>query len=561
MLLSKRGLISLVLAVCALFSVFYWWRLAQPVILVDALTDRLACVSYAPYHYGDQSPFDEDLRIEPSQIESDLAFLAKRFNCVRTYSMLHGLDDVPRVAQKLGIKVILGIWISGINEDNEVQLVKAIAAAQKYPEAIRAIVVGNEVLLRREQQVSGMRKYLERVRAAVPPSIALTYADIWAFWQRNKELADAVDYVTIHILPYWDDNPPSIKDVVGYSFDILYRVRQDFPGKEVKIGETGWPSYGRQRLGAEPTLINEARFVREFAVRAELEHVDYNVIEAFDQPWKRKEEGAVGGYWGLLDVDGNAKFPFKGPVAEAPEWRWPAYGVMALFAAGLLWLERKRLTSDGALALVAIGMAGGSAWTSLLRDMLIGNRSLLEWTVTSIYAAASAVAVFAFARPIVAWLTTGAALPEIASGSYLLRWFRRNDQSHDATARLLGALRFLFLFGAGIVALLMVFDARMRDFPATLYAAPALGLAFMAWINPKSYAELEEIFLAGLIAFSAFWVAVNENLATPRLEPWGLPDAPNYHALSWSVVSLLLAASVLVPVILELRARQGQDAE
>lgn len=556
---SKRGLVSLILAGCALFSMYYWWRTGRPEIVVDALSEHLQCVSYAPYRDPGQSPFDENLRIEPAQIESDLAFLAQRFDCVRTYSQLHGLDDVPRVAQKLGIKVILGIWISGIAPDNEVQLSKGIAAAQKYPDAIRAIVVGNEVLLRREQPLSALRGYIERVRSAVPAGIPITYADIWAFWQRHKELADAVSFVTIHVLPYWDDNPPSIENVVAYAFDIYGRVKRDFPDKEVMIGETGWPSYGRQRLGAEPSLINEARFVREFSVRAELEKIPYNVIEAFDQPWKRNEEGAVGGYWGILDGDGAAKFPFKGPVAEAPNWRLPAFGVMAAFAGALLWLERRRLNGDAALALLAIGIAGGGAWTSAARDMLFANRSLLEWTITGIYAFASIAVTLVMGRSVSAWLTTDAPLPATASASHLLRWFRRNDQSHTPAARWLGALRFAFLFGAAAVGLLMVFDARMRDFPSALYAAPALGFAFASWIRPTCDADLEEILMAGIVAFAGLWTAVNENLATPRLEPWGLPEAPNYHALGWTAVSLLLAGSVLFPAFLELRARQRQN--
>jgi len=560
-MLSKRGLVSLALAACALFSIFYWWRAAEPRILVDALSDHLSCVSYAPYHDSDQSPFDKALRIDPAQIENDLTLLAQRFDCVRTYSVIHGLDDVPRVAQKLGMKVILGLWISGIAADNELQLAKGIEAARKYPGAIRAIVVGNEVLLRREQPVSALRKYIERVRAAVPPDMAVTYADIWAFWQRNKELADAVSFITIHILPYWDDNPPAIENAVGYADAIYWRVKEDFKDKEVMIGETGWPSYGRQRLGAEPSLVNEARFIREFAVRMALEKVPYNVIEAFDQPWKRKEEGAVGGYWGILDGAGVAKFPFRGPVAEAPSWRLPAYGVMGLFFAALLFLERRRLNSDGVLALLAIGIAGGGAWTSFFRDMLIANRSVFEWGVTGFYAAAAFVATLAFARPLAAWCAKGAPLPEVAAASHLLRWLRRNDQSHSPQARLLGGLRFLFLFGAAFVGLLMVFDARMRDFPSALYAAPALGLALMAWISPKNNADLEEVLLAGWIGFSGLWTAVNENLATPRLEPWGLPEGPNYHALGWACVSLLLAASVLVPVFVELRPGQRHDAE
>jgi glucan 1,3-beta-glucosidase len=558
---SKRGLASLALAVCALFSVYYWWKMAQPQIVVDTLSDRLSCVSYGPHRKLNQSPFDKTLRIDPAQIERDLALLSQRFNCVRTYSVSQGMDEVLRVADKLGMQVIFGIWISGIAPDNEIELSKGIGAAQKYPRAIRAIVVGNEVLLRREQPVSALRGYIERVKAGVP-GVPVTYADIWAFWQRHKELADAVAFVTIHILPYWDDNPPSIETAVAYADDIYRRVKADFPDKEVMIGETGWPSYGRQRLGAEPSLVNQARFIREFAVRIELEKIPYNVIEAFDQPWKANEEGAVGSYWGILDNEGAAKFPFRGPVAEAPAWRLAAYGFMGLFCAGLLLLERKRLNGDSVLALVAIGIASGGAWTSVCRDMLLANRNLIEWVATGFFAAAMLAAAQAFGRALMAWCVYGAPLPGLASASHLLRWIRRNDQSHSPEARRLGALRFLFLFGAAYVGVLMVFDARMRDFPSALYAAPALGMALMAWISPqKNNADVEEIVLAGVIGFSGLWTAINENFSTPRLDPWGWPAAPNCHALGWAGVSLLLAGAVLLPAFLKLRPGQHQDAQ
>jgi hypothetical protein len=41
---------------------------------------------------------------------------------------------------------------------------------------------------------------------------------------------------------------------------------------------------------------------------------DYNLIEAFDQPWKRDLEGAMGGHWGVLDHQGQIKVTFKGPL-------------------------------------------------------------------------------------------------------------------------------------------------------------------------------------------------------------------------------------------------------
>ena len=49
-------------------------------------------------------------------------------------------------------------------------------------------------------------------------------------------------------------------------------------------------------------------------------HIDYNILEAFDQPWKGKDEGGVGQYWGIFDADRNQKFKLQGTVVIEPYW-------------------------------------------------------------------------------------------------------------------------------------------------------------------------------------------------------------------------------------------------
>ena len=80
-----------------------------------------------------------------------------------------------------------------------------------------------------------------------------------------------------------------------------------FPGKEILIGETGWPSAGRMREGALPSRTNQARVVSEILALAKRENFRVNLIEAYDQPWKRQLEGTVGGYWGLIDAAKRAR--------------------------------------------------------------------------------------------------------------------------------------------------------------------------------------------------------------------------------------------------------------
>jgi FtsH-binding integral membrane protein len=188
------------------------------------------------------------------------------------------------------------------------------------------------------------------------------------------------------------------------------------------------------------------------------------------------------------------------------------------------------------------------------------NRTLLEWAYSGLYAALLVAATFVLSGHLAAWCSTGCPPPALASVSQLVQWLRHKDQSFNASSRLLGALRFVFLFGAALACLTLVFDLRSRDFPAALFSVPAVGLALLAWIKGKREDGLEEILLAGWIGFAGLWIAVAEHIIIVQGEPWRLADGINQHALEWAVLCLLLAGSVLIPVFVELRTGQRQNA-
>ena len=278
-----------------------WWWLATPITLARAPIDpaaKLQCVSYAPFR-GAQTPLVPTTQISPEQIAQDLAQLAKITDCVRTYSIENGLDQVPALAAKVGLKVIQGIWLSSNRIKNLAQIAVAVELTKEHPDVITALVVGNEVLLRGEMTTSDLAANIRSVKSRV--TVPVTYADVWEFWLRNREVYDAVDFVTIHILPYWEDIPVRAKHAAGHVDDIRKRMAVAFPNKEILIGETGWPSAGRMREGALPSRTNQARVVSEILELAKREKFRVNLIEAYDQPWKRQLEGTVGGYWGLID--------------------------------------------------------------------------------------------------------------------------------------------------------------------------------------------------------------------------------------------------------------------
>ncbi len=317
-----------------------WWLAGRPQEMPPsplAAGERVACVSYAPFE-GGQSPFTPDIVIPAAQLDRQLAALAQVTDCVRTYSTGEGLDQVPALARAHGLNVLLGLWLGRDAAANEREVATAIRLANESADVVRAVVVGNEVLLRGELRAADLAAIIRRVKAAVP--VPVTYADVWEFWEKHPEIAPAVDFATIHILPYWEDQPVSIDAAVAHVAAIHRHMAEALPGKALLIGETGWPSAGRQREGAVPSPANQARFFHALLTLLKAEGWDYNLIEAFDQDWKRALEGTVGGHWGFLDATATSKFAWGQPLSDHPHWLWQAVGgallALVTLAAGAL---------------------------------------------------------------------------------------------------------------------------------------------------------------------------------------------------------------------------------
>jgi len=183
-----------------------WAWLGQPVALpqVSRLAGKLYCVSYAPYR-GEQTPLDEPLHVTAGQIDDDLARLAKIAGCVRTYATGQGLEQVAEIAGRHGLKVLQGLWVSDNPLKTKFQVDGVVQLANRYPDVIAGVIVGNEVLLRGEMLAADLAQLIRDVKGRVRAPV--TYADVWEYWLRNPEVAGAVDFITIHILPYWEDLP------------------------------------------------------------------------------------------------------------------------------------------------------------------------------------------------------------------------------------------------------------------------------------------------------------------------------------------------------------------
>ncbi len=287
---------------------FAFWALNKTDATAASVEDRLPSVSYNRFASAGST-------VPEAQIRADLTAIAAQAKAVRTYGSTQGLERVPEIAAELGLTVTLGAWIGRDAVRNEREITTALALARRYPNVTR-LVVGNETVWRRDQTPAALVDIIRRVKRDSPVPVAT--ADNWKTFVDHPELAEPVDQVFAHILPYWDGM--SKNTAVDGSFAIYDRLKATFPGKKIVIGEFGWPSAGHNFKHAVPGPITQAVLLRDFVARASAEGIDYNIVEAIDQP-EKLFEGNVGPYWGIFDASLRPKFSWTGPLVDPDYWK------------------------------------------------------------------------------------------------------------------------------------------------------------------------------------------------------------------------------------------------
>jgi exo-beta-1,3-glucanase (GH17 family) len=536
---SRTPLALLLISLGAIAAV--WWWLATPITLARAPIDpdaKLLCVSYAPFR-GAQTPLDSKTYIPPEQIVQDLAQLAKISDCVRTYSIENGLDQVPALAAKAGLKVMQGIWLGSDRLKNAIQIATAVRLAKEYPGVITSLVVGNEVLLRGEMTTTDLANLIRSVKAQV--TVPVTYADVWEYWLRYREIYEVVDFITIHILPYWEDVPVRAKFAATHVNRIRHDMAMVFAGKEILIGETGWPSQGRMREGALPSRTNQARVVSEILQMAKLENFRVNLIEAYDQPWKRQLEGTVGGYWGLFNSERRElKYPPGESISNFPLWKWQmaAGFLLSLIVFVSAWATtRRRPWKPRLVSWIAVGVTATSAGclVGIAADkMFFESYGIGGWLQWGALLAAGIVASIFGANAII----SGRTLPTFLD----LFGPRGEGERLAASMRVLGLSLVATALIASETALGLVFDPRYKDFPYASLTMAVVPFAGLMLNRPQTGRRpIAESVFAGLLAIAAAYVSYNEG-------------RDNWQAI-WTCVAYLAFAVTLW------RARAAQSPE
>jgi exo-beta-1,3-glucanase (GH17 family)/cellulose synthase/poly-beta-1,6-N-acetylglucosamine synthase-like glycosyltransferase len=316
----------------------------------------------------DESPLRESFPSE-NELASDIALLSHYTKQIRLYSSID-TDAVPALARQHGMRVTAGAWLDRQKDRNALEI-KALLQSIKENSNIDRAIVGNESILRGDLTVPELIRYLDIVRRR--SHVPVSTAEPWHIWLKHPELVEHVDFITVHLLPYWEG--VQRQDAVTHVLRRYEELRRKYPYKKIVIGEVGWPSNG-DRVKSDSSLTyatasvsQEAEFIREFLPVAREHHLDYFLMEAFDQPWKRAGEGRTGAYWGMFDADRQPKFSLEGPVIADPEWPTKSLVASALAFLPILWF---------AYAFRRFRLAGRLFFGSLIQ----AAAALVVWIIT-----------------------------------------------------------------------------------------------------------------------------------------------------------------------------------
>jgi cellulose synthase/poly-beta-1,6-N-acetylglucosamine synthase-like glycosyltransferase/exo-beta-1,3-glucanase (GH17 family) len=399
-----RAVVAVLLFVTAAHAAL--WGLFQEKQSAPDFRGILPSTSYAPFEPGHTVA---DSIADSEKVRADLKKLSTLTRAVRLYSSTEGNELVPPIAAEFGMKVMVGAWIDKDSNRNNREIEAAINLARRNSNVI-GVVVGNETVYRGEQvpienlgpiaetglepeevarilreeservrdaeaqpedkkaealrwalaenNVHRLIKLIQRIKKSV--NVPVTTGEIWNIWRDHPQLANSVDLIAAHVLPYWENFTD--KQAVDQAVAMFQLLRDQFPGKRIMIAEFGWPSAGYNLGNAEPGSFEQASVLRNFVTRAEAIGMEYNIVEAIDQPWKFFE-GGVGPYWGILDASREPKFAWTGPIVNENYWKLAA---IALLVGVLMSLPILRLAQPTVMqALVLSAAANGvGAWAA-----------------------------------------------------------------------------------------------------------------------------------------------------------------------------------------------------
>jgi exo-beta-1,3-glucanase (GH17 family) len=287
-------------------------------------------ICYSGYRQ-DQSPRTGDY---PShrEVTEDLMILAEHWDYLRLYDSSRHAEIVLDVIEResLDFKVMLGVdlaaelsnpecpWGADFTEttleanraDNDGQVERAIALANRYPNTVFSVAVGNEAAVEWTDHLVPVERLIAHVRAvkrAVHQPV--TSCDNYVPWTNTLEpLAAELDFISVHTYPAWEQR--TMADALEFTQENYRSVVDHYPGRLVVITEAGWPTASNGR-GIEPANASEAvqaQYYNDLMQWTTEAGILTFVFEAFDEPWKGSPHPhEPEKHWGLFTLDRTPK--------------------------------------------------------------------------------------------------------------------------------------------------------------------------------------------------------------------------------------------------------------
>lgn len=350
-------------------------------------SELLGNPNYPAISYGGYRGLSRSEQPTTEQLKSDLRILhALGIRFLRTYNVQlpHAANVVQAISElnqedpAFEMYMMLGAWIDCAGawtdhpdhaledfESNQAEIARAVELAQRHPDIIKVIAVGNEAMVHwatpyfvSPRVILHWVNHLQALKDSgeLPRDLWVTSSDNFASWggggkeYHNEDLnalIEAVDYVSMHTYPFHDThyNPvfwkePSqaskakgdssavdraMRSAVAYSQEqyrqVVQYVNTIAKGKPVHIGETGWASISDGLYGPEGSHAadeyKQALFYRGMRSWTQSSGISCFFFEAFDEPWKSATNPTDSeNHFGLFTAQGEAKFALWPLVQE-----------------------------------------------------------------------------------------------------------------------------------------------------------------------------------------------------------------------------------------------------
>jgi exo-beta-1,3-glucanase (GH17 family) len=310
----------------------------------DLLAGTAKAICYSGFRSGQHPDRGEGAK-NPSdeEILEDLQILTYKsnFGLLRLYDCGENSQAVLRIIKEkeLNMKVMLGIWLKAELSAHETcewltepipqetldankiantqEILDGIRLANEYPEIIVAVNVGNEALVEwndHKVDADTIISYVKQVQHEIAQPV--TVADNYEWWALNgKKLAEAVDFVSIHLYPVWEGR--DIDEGMSYSIENVQKVRDSLGDVRIVVTEAGWATIASE-FGERASEEKQLQYYNDFMDWSEKMNITTFFFEAFDEDWKGDPDDPMGAekHWGLFTVDRKPKLVMQEFYAE-----------------------------------------------------------------------------------------------------------------------------------------------------------------------------------------------------------------------------------------------------